>query len=113
TTDTKARCTIYDVRLWPRAIANRRSQIGVRVGLLLLVLVGVALRLWLISFTPLDPSFSTADDGDYYQRAFRFAVTGQYLDDGWLIRPPLHVLFFALWLRLARLGVEERGGGKE
>ncbi|HET9223121.1 MAG TPA: glycosyltransferase family 39 protein, partial [Roseiflexaceae bacterium] len=68
-----------------------------------LILAGVALRLWLISFTPLDPSFSTADDGDYYQRAFRFAVTGQYIDDGWLIRPPLHVLFFALWLRLAVL----------
>ncbi|MFL5807212.1 MAG: glycosyltransferase family 39 protein [Roseiflexaceae bacterium] len=71
--------------------------------LLLIVLAGVALRLWLISFTPLDASFSTADDGDYYQRAFRFAVTGQYIDDGWLIRPPLHTLFFALWLRIAVL----------
>jgi Tetratricopeptide repeat/Dolichyl-phosphate-mannose-protein mannosyltransferase len=103
TTDTKARFAMYDLRLWSRAIVDRKSQIGIRTALLLLVLVGVALRLWLISFSPLDPSFSTADDGDYYQRAFRFAVTGQYIDDGWLIRPPLHVLFFALWLRLAVL----------
>lgn len=80
-----------------------RARIG-RLGwlpLLLLVAACVALRLWLISFTPLDPRFSNADDGDYYQRAMRLAVTGQYVDDAWLIRPPLHVFFFALWLRLA------------
>jgi hypothetical protein len=84
----------------PSKLPNPRYTIP---WLLLIVVAGVALRLWLISFTPLDPSFSTADDGDYYQRAFRFAATGQYIDDGWLIRPPLHVLFFALWLRLAIL----------
>ncbi|HEY3230800.1 MAG TPA: glycosyltransferase family 39 protein [Roseiflexaceae bacterium] len=71
--------------------------------MILIILVGVGLRLWLISFSPLNPSFSSADDGDYYHRAFQFAVTGRYIDDGWLIRPPLHILFFAFWLRLAVL----------
>lgn len=80
---------------------SRRASTTTLIALGLIVLVGVALRLWLISFTPLNASFSTADDGDYYQRAFRFAVTGQYIDDGWLIRPPLHVLFFAFWQRSA------------
>jgi 4-amino-4-deoxy-L-arabinose transferase-like glycosyltransferase len=103
THDTNLRFMIDDLRLWFRAIVNRQSQIVNRIWLLLIVLAGVGLRLWLISFTPLNPSFSTADDGDYYQRAFRFAITGQYIDDGWLIRPPLHILFFALWLRLATL----------
>jgi tetratricopeptide (TPR) repeat protein len=75
-----------------------------------LVLVAFALRLWLISFSPLDPRFSNADDGDYYQRALRLAVTGQYVDDAWLIRPPLHVFFFAAWLRLALvLGQPQHG----
>jgi 4-amino-4-deoxy-L-arabinose transferase-like glycosyltransferase len=69
--------------------------------LLLIVVAGVALRLWLISVSPLDARFSNADDGDYYRRALRFALTGQYIDDSWLIRPPLHVLFFALWIRVA------------
>jgi 4-amino-4-deoxy-L-arabinose transferase-like glycosyltransferase len=103
TTDTHLRFAMYDLRSWYRALVNHKSKIIHRIWLPVLVLVGIALRLWLISFTPLDPSFSTADDGDYYQRAFRFAVTGQYIDDGWLIRPPLHVLFYALWLRLAVL----------
>lgn len=71
--------------------------------LALIVLVGVALRLWLIALTPLDPRFSNADDGDYFRRALRLAVTGQYLDDSWLIRPPLHVFFFAAWIKLALL----------
>lgn len=71
--------------------------------LLLLVVVAIALRLWIIAVSPLDPRFSNADDGDYYRRALRFAVTGQYVDDSWLIRPPLHVFFFAAWLRLALL----------
>jgi len=71
--------------------------------LLLIVVLGVALRLWMIGVSPLDPRFSTADDGDYYKRALRFAVTGQYIDDSWLIRPPLHVFFFAFWLKLALL----------
>ena len=71
--------------------------------LVLLVLAGVALRLWFIGVSPLDPRFSTADDGDYFRRALRFAATGQYIDDSWLIRPPLHVFFFAFWLRIALL----------
>ncbi|HEX9372732.1 MAG TPA: glycosyltransferase family 39 protein, partial [Roseiflexaceae bacterium] len=65
--------------------------------------IGIGLRLWMIRVSPLDPRFSDADDGDYYHRALRLAVTGQYVDDSWLIRPPLHVFFFALWLRLALL----------
>ncbi len=69
--------------------------------LILLVLAGIALRLWMIGVSPLDPRFSSADDGDYYRRALRLAVSGQYVDDAWLIRPPLHVFFFAFWLRLA------------
>lgn len=83
--------------------SNIRDALRRNLPLLLIVLAGVALRLWLISFTPLDPRYSNADDGDYYQRALRLAVTGRYLDDGWLIRPPLHVWFFTLWLRGALL----------
>jgi hypothetical protein len=71
--------------------------------LIAIVTIGIMLRLWMISFSPLDPSYSNADDGDYYRRALRFAVTGQYIDDNWLIRPPLHVFFFACWLKLALL----------
>lgn len=71
--------------------------------LALIVIVSIALRLWMITISPLDPRFSNADDGDYYRRALRLAVTGQYLDDSWLIRPPLHVFFFAFWLRVALL----------
>jgi hypothetical protein len=71
--------------------------------LLAVVLLGIGLRLWMIGISPLDPSYSNADDGDYYRRALRFALTGQYIDDNWLIRPPLHVFFYAFWLRLALL----------
>jgi 4-amino-4-deoxy-L-arabinose transferase-like glycosyltransferase len=97
---------------------RNQGQISLRSGILvhpavllaLIVLVGVALRLWMIWVSPLDPRFSNADDGDYYRRALRLAVTGQYIDDAWLIRPPLHVFFFALWLRLALLaGVPQLG----
>lgn len=68
--------------------------------LLALVLIGLALRLWFVSVNVIDPRFSAADDGDYYQRALRFAATGDYIDNAWLIRPPLHVLMFSaiLWL---------------
>lgn len=66
-----------------------------------LMLLGLALRVWFVSVNAIDPRFSTADDGDYYQRALRFAVTGQYVDDFWLIRPPLHVFMFALLLRIS------------
>jgi tetratricopeptide (TPR) repeat protein len=86
----------------PAGRARLRALAGSRaLPLLLLIALGLALRLWLLSLTPLDPRFSNADDGDYYRRALRLAVTGQYLDDSWLIRPPLHVFFFAAWLRLA------------
>ena len=78
--------------------------------LALLVVASIALRLWFISVNPLDPRYSNADDGDYYRRALRFAVTGAYVDDAWLIRPPLHVFFFAFWLRVALiLGVPQLG----
>src|SRR5688500_1875308 len=93
---------ILDFGFWSRAIENPKSKIqNINWSLILIVLLGVALRLWLIGVSPLDPRFSNADDGDYYQRALRFAVSGQYTDDSWLIRPPLHVFFFAFWLRLA------------
>ncbi len=68
-----------------------------------LTLLGLALRLWFISVNQLQPIYSPADDGDYYQRALRFATTGVYLDDFWLIRPPLHVLIFASLIKLSVL----------
>src|SRR6266496_1590190 len=96
--------TIDDRRLRFGYFVDRLSSIvSLNWPLLLIVVLGVALRLWMIGVSPLDPRFSTADDGDYYKRALRFAVTGQYIDDSWLIRPPLHVFFFALWLKLALL----------
>jgi 4-amino-4-deoxy-L-arabinose transferase-like glycosyltransferase len=69
--------------------------------LVLLILVALALRVWYLWINPLSPQFSNADDGDYYRRALRLAVTGQYLDDAWLIRPPFHVFVFAGLIRLA------------
>ena len=69
--------------------------------LLLLVIVALLLRVWYLSINPLLPQFSNADDGDYYRRALRLAVTGRYVDDAWLIRPPLHVFVFAGLIRVA------------
>lgn len=66
-----------------------------------MVLLGLALRLWFIAVNDIDPRYSAADDGDYYQRALRLAATGEYLDNSWLIRPPGHVFLFAGMLRLA------------
>ncbi len=66
-----------------------------------LVLVGLALRLWFIAVNDIDPRYSAADDGDYYQRALRLAATGEYIDNSWLIRPPGHVFMFAGLLRIA------------
>ncbi len=76
-----------------------------RVFLVILVLamLAFALRVWYSRVNGLLPQFSNADDGDYYQRALRFVVTGRYVDDSWLIRPPLHVWFFAACLKLALL----------
>ncbi|MDW8403790.1 glycosyltransferase family 39 protein [Chloroflexus sp.] len=65
-----------------------------------LVAIGLALRLWFIAVNQIDPRFSAADDGDYYVRALRFAVTGEYLDNSWLVRPPGHIFFFAAMLRI-------------
>ena len=67
----------------------------------LLVVLGFGLRLWFLSLGLPTPQFSSADDGDYYQRALRFATTGQYIDDFWLIRSPLHVFFFAFLLKIS------------
>ncbi|NOK64382.1 MAG: tetratricopeptide repeat protein [Chloroflexi bacterium AL-N10] len=87
---------------WFDTVAQRTSTLArLNWPLFLLISIGIALRLWMIAISPLDPRFSNADDGDYYQRALRFAVTGQYIDDSWLIRPPLHVFFFAFWLWVA------------
>jgi hypothetical protein len=66
-----------------------------------LMLLGLALRLWFIQVNVIDPRYSAADDGDYYQRALRFAATGIYSDNSWLIRPPLHVFMFAGLIRIA------------
>lgn len=73
-----------------------------------LVLLGLVLRIWFVSVNQLDPQYASTDDSDYFRRAFRFATTGHYVDDFWSIRPPLHVLFFALMLRISALtGVAE------
>lgn len=72
-------------------------------AVLLLMLIALLLRLWYLSINPLWPQFSNADDGDYFRRALRLAVTGEYIDDAWLIRPPFHVWIFAAWLRIALL----------
>lgn len=72
-------------------------------ALVLLTILAAALRIWYLTINPLWPQFSNADDGDYFQRALRMAVTGAYVDDGWLIRPPFHVWIFAGWLKLALL----------
>jgi 4-amino-4-deoxy-L-arabinose transferase-like glycosyltransferase len=76
-----------------------------------LVLIGLALRLWFIAVNDIDPRYSAADDGDYYQRALRLAATGEYVDNSWLIRPPGHVFMFAgmlkaaMWLGDPTLGI--------
>lgn len=71
--------------------------------LFVLMLLAFGLRAWYATVNPLLPQFSNADDGDYYQRALRLVIQGVYLDDAWLIRPPLHVGFFAACIKLAVL----------
>ncbi|GAC1544363.1 MAG: glycosyltransferase family 39 protein [Herpetosiphon sp.] len=77
----------------------------IRPLLITLTLVACALRVWYAMVNPLLPQFSNADDGDYYQRALHFVITGQYIDEvgpiSWVLRPPLHVWFFAACLKLA------------
>lgn len=68
-----------------------------------LLLLGLALRLAYLAANQLEPGYSPTDDGDYYRRALRFATTGEYLDDHWFIRSPLHVLLFGGLLRLSIL----------
>lgn len=97
-TQTKHSVTPAQAALPPPPVSRTTALV-----LAAIVLLGAVLRLWIISFTPLDASFSTADDGDYYQRAFRFAATGKYIDDGWLIRPPFHTMFFAFWIKIGML----------
>ncbi|NJO08129.1 MAG: hypothetical protein HC876_22920, partial [Chloroflexaceae bacterium] len=69
--------------------------------LAVLIGIGLGLRVWFAAVNELQPIYSPADDGDYYQRALRFATTGLYIDDFWLIRPPLHVVLFALMIRVS------------
>lgn len=68
--------------------------------LVALTLAALALRLWYSRVNPLLPQFSNADDGDYYQRALRLVITGRYVDNSWLIRPPLHVWLFAACIKI-------------
>lgn len=79
--------------------------------LLLLIVVALIVRVWYLAINPLSPQFSNADDGDYYRRALRIAVTGKYIDDAWLIRPPFHVFVFAglIWAALKTGGSPETG----
>ncbi|MBC8160204.1 MAG: glycosyltransferase family 39 protein [Roseiflexaceae bacterium] len=84
-----------------RALVRNRDTVALaRWALLSLLVIGVGLRLWLVLINPIDPASSTADDGDYYRRALRLALTGEYRDDFWLIRPPGNVALFAAGLRL-------------
>jgi 4-amino-4-deoxy-L-arabinose transferase-like glycosyltransferase len=83
-----------------QALALPRLSL-VQLALWGLVGLGLLLRLWFLNLNVIDPRFSASDDGDYYQRALRFAVTGVYSDDSWLIRPPGHIFFFAGLMRLA------------
>jgi 4-amino-4-deoxy-L-arabinose transferase-like glycosyltransferase len=79
-----------------------RPRLGaLQLYLAVLIVIGLFLRIWFIVVNDIDPRFSAADDGDYYQRALRLAVTGEYVDNSWLIRPPGHVLMFAGLLRIA------------
>jgi len=93
----------------PATATRLHATTGVRaisVHLLLVIsltLLGLGLRLWLMSVNELQPIYSPADDGDYYQRALRLATTGVYLDDFWLIRPPLHVFLFATMIKVSIL----------
>ncbi len=72
-------------------------------ALFALVIIGLGLRLWFLAVNQIDPRFSAADDGDYYQRALHLAVTGEYRDNSWLVRPPGHIFFFAAMIRLGLL----------
>lgn len=84
---------------WRRIkLAQAVRQPSVIIGVL--IVIGLALRLWFIAVNQIDPRFSAADDGDYYVRALRFAVTGEYVDNSWLVRPPGHIFFFAAMLRI-------------
>ncbi|WP_298405400.1 glycosyltransferase family 39 protein [uncultured Chloroflexus sp.] len=83
---------------WRRIKLTRAAKPSVVIGVL--IVIGLALRLWFIAVNQIDPRFSAADDGDYYVRALRFAVTGEYVDNSWLVRPPGHIFFFAAMLRI-------------
>jgi hypothetical protein len=71
-----ARATTYDTPIQADAVttpipAARGFFASLRphLPLLAIVLLGVILRLWMIGISPLNPSYSNADDGDYYRRA--------------------------------------------
>ncbi len=104
TTDTAARPTRATPTAWLHALARPLTRQPAHVWMVLgLMGLGLVLRVWMITVNQLEPVFSPADDGDYYHRALRFATTGQYIDDFWLIRPPLHVFLFALMLKIGIL----------
>ncbi|MGQ9481628.1 glycosyltransferase family 39 protein [Chloroflexus sp.] len=83
-------------RRWQIALMTKRPVVWVG----LLIIIGLILRLWFLSIYLIDPRFSAADDGDYYLRALQLAVTGEYRDNSWLIRPPGHIFFFAAMIRI-------------
>jgi hypothetical protein len=80
--------------------SQSRTFIQPLLWIAILIVIGLILRLWFLAVNQIDPRFSAADDGDYYLRALQFAVTGEYQDNSWLIRPPGHIFFFAAMLRI-------------
>ncbi|HEY1015879.1 MAG TPA: glycosyltransferase family 39 protein, partial [Herpetosiphonaceae bacterium] len=70
--------------------------------LLGLLALGLGLRLWYLSIHNGRSAFF-ADEGDYYARAINMAFGGGYVDDFWLIRPPLVVFWLAGLFKLTAL----------
>ena len=75
--------------------------------LLLLLGIGLALRLWYLAVHNHRSAFF-ADEGDYYARAIGLAFGDGYVDDFWLIRPPLVVWWLAaIFKATAILGIPQ------
>ncbi len=99
--DYSSTCTSAIEQLQRRPLTRLHALIRQPVvWLVLLMMLGLGLRLWFLAVNRIDPRFSAADDGDYYARALQFAVTGEYHDNSWLVRPPGHIFFFAAMLKI-------------